>query len=65
MTYTHKYLAFIIAGIAATIAGILSGAYNGIASPSDLALDQSFAVMLMVIFSGNGARWLDRSSAQS
>ena len=54
VTYTHKYLAFIIAGIAATIAGILSGAYNGIASPSDLALDQSFAVMLMVIFGGSG-----------
>lgn len=54
VTYTHKYVAFIIAGIAATIAGILSGAYNGIASPSDLALDQSFAVMLMVIFGGSG-----------
>src|SRR5262249_1805169 len=37
-----------------TIAGILSAAYNGIASPSDLALDQSFAAMLMVIFGGSG-----------
>jgi len=54
VTYTHKYLAFVIAGIAATIAGILSAAYNGIASPSDLALDQSFAFMLMVIFGGSG-----------
>ena len=54
VTYAHKYLAFVIAGIAATIAGILSAAYNGIASPSDLALDQSFAVMLMVIFGGSG-----------
>lgn len=54
VTYIHKYLAFIIAGIAATIAGILSAAYNGIASPSDLALDQSFAAMLMVIFGGSG-----------
>ena len=54
MTYSHKYLAFVIAGIAATIAGILSAAYNGIASPSDLALDQSFAIMLMVIFGGSG-----------
>ena len=54
VTYTHKYLAFVIAGIAAAIAGILSAAYNGIASPSDLALDQSFAVMLMVIFGGSG-----------
>ena len=54
VTYTHKYLAFVIAGIAAAIAGILSAAYNGIASPSDFALDQSFAVMLMVIFGGSG-----------
>lgn len=54
VTYTHKYVAFLIAGFAATIAGILSAAYNGIASPSDLALDQSFAVMLMVIFGGSG-----------
>ena len=54
VTYTHKFLAFLIAGFAATIAGILSAAYNGIASPSDLALDQSFAVMLMVIFGGSG-----------
>ena len=54
VTYTHKYLAFMIAGFAATIAGILSAAYNGIVSPSDLALDQSFAVMLMVIFGGSG-----------
>jgi branched-chain amino acid transport system ATP-binding protein/branched-chain amino acid transport system permease protein len=54
VTYTHKYLAFVIAGVAAAIAGILSAAYNGIASPSDLALDQSFAVMLMVIFGGSG-----------
>lgn len=54
VTYTHKYLAFVIAGITATIAGILSAAYNGIASPSDFALDQSFAAMLMVIFGGSG-----------
>jgi branched-chain amino acid transport system ATP-binding protein len=53
-TYVHKYLAFVIAGIAATVAGILSAAYNGIASPSDLTLDQSFAAMLMVIFGGSG-----------
>jgi ABC-type branched-subunit amino acid transport system ATPase component/ABC-type branched-subunit amino acid transport system permease subunit len=54
VTYTHKLLAFLIAGIAATIAGILSASYNGIASPSDLALDQSFAIMLMVILGGSG-----------
>jgi branched-chain amino acid transport system ATP-binding protein len=54
VTYTHKFLAFVIAGVTATVAGILSAAYNGIASPSDLTLDQSFAAMLMVIFGGSG-----------
>jgi branched-chain amino acid transport system ATP-binding protein len=53
-TYSHKYVVFILAGLAAGIAGILGAAYNGIASPSDLALDQSFTAMLMVILGGSG-----------
>jgi ABC-type branched-subunit amino acid transport system ATPase component/ABC-type branched-subunit amino acid transport system permease subunit len=53
-TYSHKYLAFILAGVAAAIAGILNAAYNGIASPSDLSIDQSFTAMLMVILGGTG-----------
>ena len=53
-TYIHKYVAFILAGIAAAIAGILNAAYNGIASPSDLSIDQSFTPMLMVILGGAG-----------
>lgn len=53
-TYTHKYVVFVLAGLAAGIAGVLGAAYNGIASPSDLALDQSFTAMLMVILGGTG-----------
>jgi ABC-type branched-subunit amino acid transport system ATPase component/ABC-type branched-subunit amino acid transport system permease subunit len=53
-TYAHTYIVFILAGVAAAIAGVLGAAYNGIASPSDLALDQSFAPMLMVILGGSG-----------
>jgi ABC-type branched-subunit amino acid transport system ATPase component/ABC-type branched-subunit amino acid transport system permease subunit len=53
-TYSHKYLAFVLAGLAAAVAGVLNAAYNGIASPSDLALDQSFTAMLMVILGGAG-----------
>lgn len=53
-TYHHKYVAFVIAGATAAVAGILNAAYNGIASPSDLSLDQSFTAMLMVILGGSG-----------
>jgi len=53
-TYGHKYVAFILAGVPAALAGILNAAYNGIASPSDLSLDQSFTAMLMVILGGSG-----------
>jgi branched-chain amino acid transport system ATP-binding protein len=53
-TYSHKYVAFVLAGVAAAVAGILNATYNGIASPSDLSLDQSFSAMLMVILGGSG-----------
>lgn len=53
-TYTHKHIAFVIAGVTAAVAGVLSGAYNGIASPSDLTIDNSFTAMLMVILGGSG-----------
>ena len=53
-TYTHKLVAFVLAGLAASVAGILNAAYTGIASPSDLSLDQSFGAMLMVILGGAG-----------
>lgn len=53
-TYSHKYVAFILAGAAAAVAGVLNAAYNGIASPSDLSIDQSFTAMLMVILGGSG-----------
>jgi ABC-type branched-subunit amino acid transport system ATPase component/ABC-type branched-subunit amino acid transport system permease subunit len=54
VTYHHKYVVFVVAGLLAAVAGVLNAAYNGIASPSDLALDQSFTAMLMVILGGAG-----------
>jgi ABC-type branched-subunit amino acid transport system ATPase component/ABC-type branched-subunit amino acid transport system permease subunit len=54
VTYTHKWIAFVLAGILASVAGVLNASYNGIASPSDLSLDQSFTAMLMVILGGAG-----------
>jgi ABC-type branched-subunit amino acid transport system ATPase component/ABC-type branched-subunit amino acid transport system permease subunit len=53
-TYRHKYVAFVIAGFFASIAGILSASYNRFVSPRDLSLGLSFEAMLMVIVGGAG-----------
>jgi branched-chain amino acid transport system ATP-binding protein len=49
-----KWLVFVIAGFAAGLAGVLNVTYNSFVSPSDLSLQLSFAVMLMVIVGGAG-----------
>lgn len=54
VTYRHKYVAFVIAGFVAGIAGVLNATYNGFVSPGDLSLERSFDVMLMVILGGTG-----------
>ncbi len=53
-TYYHKYIIFIIAGLIAGVAGLLSAAWNGFTSTNDLSLTSSFQVMLMVIIGGTG-----------
>jgi branched-chain amino acid transport system ATP-binding protein len=53
-TFVHKYLAFVIAGFIAALAGILSATYNSFVSPRDLSLELSFDAMLMVILGGTG-----------
>lgn len=53
-TSSHTCVAFVMAAVFAAVAGILNASFNGIASPSDLSLDQSFAAMLMVILGGSG-----------
>jgi ABC-type branched-subunit amino acid transport system ATPase component/ABC-type branched-subunit amino acid transport system permease subunit len=53
-TFVHKYLAFVIAGFIAAVAGILSATYNSFVSPRDLSLELSFDAMLMVILGGTG-----------
>ncbi len=53
-TWLHKYIAFIIAGMAGGVAGILYAAYNGFVSPPDLHLAASAEEVLMVILGGAG-----------
>lgn len=49
-----RWLAFVIAGITAGVAGVMNATYNNFVSPSDLSLTLSFSVMLMVIMGGAG-----------
>lgn len=53
-TWLYKYIAFVIAGFFAGVAGVLYGATYGAIRPSALALDTSALVMLMVIIGGAG-----------
>lgn len=53
-TFRHKYVAYVLAGVIAGLAGILSATYNSFISPRDLSLTMSFDVMLMVILGGTG-----------
>ena len=53
-TYRHAYLAFVIAGFFASVAGILGASYNRFVSLRDVSLELSFEAMLMVILGGAG-----------
>ena len=53
--YWLKWLAFIIAAIAASVAGLLNASYTSFVSPSDISLQTSFVIMLMVIVGGAGS----------
>jgi branched-chain amino acid transport system permease protein len=52
--WLYKYLAFIIAGTFAGLAGILFTYYNGIVNPATLSVVLSAKVLLMVILGGAG-----------
>jgi branched-chain amino acid transport system ATP-binding protein/branched-chain amino acid transport system permease protein len=53
-SYNLKWVAFAIAGLLAALAGVLNATYQAFVSPSDLNLQLSFALMLMVIVGGAG-----------
>jgi branched-chain amino acid transport system permease protein len=52
--WLHQYLAFLIAGFFAGLAGVLLAYYNGIVSPTELHVVTSAKVFLMVVLGGAG-----------
>jgi branched-chain amino acid transport system ATP-binding protein len=52
--FQFRWLAFVIAGATAGVAGVMNATYNNFVSPSDLSLTLSFSLMLMVIMGGAG-----------
>jgi len=52
--WLYQYVAFVIAGFFAAVAGILSVYYRGYVGPGDLSLVTSAKVLLMVILGGAG-----------
>jgi len=53
-TWAHKYVAFIIAGLFAGVAGVLFAPFYGIMVPGHLGIITSTSAMLMVIIGGAG-----------
>jgi branched-chain amino acid transport system permease protein len=52
--WLHKYLAFILAGAFAGLAGVLWAYYNGFVSPVEMQLVTSVETLLMVALGGSG-----------
>jgi branched-chain amino acid transport system permease protein len=53
-TWLYKYIAFVISGAFAGIAGVLFGYYNYFVSPKHLGITTSFLPMVMAIMGGLG-----------
>ena len=56
-TWLYKYIAFIVSGLFAGVAGVLYVHFNGLITPGDVNFAASGAVMLMVIIGGSGTLW--------
>ena len=52
--WLHKYLAFVIAGVFAGLAGVLWAYYNGFVGPTDVQLVTSVEALLMTALGGPG-----------
>ncbi len=53
-TWAHKYVAFVLAGTLAGVAGVLFVYFNGFVSPADLSVVVSATGLIMVILGGAG-----------
>ena len=56
-TWLYKYLAYVIAGLFAGVAGVLFAWERSFISPECVGADYSFFVMVMVIIGGAGTMW--------
>jgi branched-chain amino acid transport system permease protein len=56
-TWRHKFLAFVISGVFAGMAGILYVHYNGIIIPQSVDMASSGLIAIMVIIGGSGTLW--------
>ena len=56
-TWSHKFIAFIISGAFAGLAGVLYVHYNGIIDPSSVDMASSGLVIVMVLIGGAGTLW--------
>jgi branched-chain amino acid transport system permease protein len=53
----HKYVAFLISGLFAGIAGVLYVYFNGLISPTSMGLEATGLLWLMLILGGAGTLW--------
>jgi branched-chain amino acid transport system permease protein len=53
-TWVHKYASFILAGLFASVAGMLFAYHNGVIVPESLAIGNSTLALLIVIMGGVG-----------
>lgn len=56
-TWLYQYIAFIIAGLFAGVAGVLYIYYNGFISPEGVGIGASGLLWLMLIIGGSGTLW--------
>jgi branched-chain amino acid transport system permease protein len=56
-TWLYKYIAFIIGGLFAGIAGILYVHFNGVVTPTEASVATSGLIWLMLIIGGTGTLW--------
>lgn len=56
-TWLYKYIAFIISGLFAGVAGVLYAHYNGFVIPGNLDVSSSGLLWLMLIIGGTGTLW--------
>ncbi|MFH1123550.1 MAG: branched-chain amino acid ABC transporter permease [Pseudomonadota bacterium] len=56
-TWLYKYIAFIIAGLFAGVAGVLYVYFNGYISPDSVGVDATGFLWLMIIVGGSGTLW--------